>query len=85
MRDTNGMKIGRIACTDSFTPRMLRTVSSTIDASSTATFVRCTGSAPRCRCRRPRARAASEPNHARGIMLKMASPPAAIDVVIVST
>ena len=40
------MKTGRMACTDSFTPRMLRIVSRTIAATSMTSFVRCTGSEP---------------------------------------
>ena len=81
---TNAMKTGRIACTDSLTPRMLSTVRNAIATISSPTFVRCTGShqVPISSGERRRAWA---PNHARGIMLKMASPPEAMDVVIVST
>ena len=68
-------KTGRIAVTDSLTPRMLRTVRTTIAASSIATFTRCTGSS------QVPMSASGEPHRgrrrtsARGIMLKMASPP----------
>ena len=81
---TKTAKIGRMAVTDSRTPRMLRTVSVRIAASSTVTLKRWTGST-----HVPRSASASlsaaPPNHSRGTMLNRASPPAAMDVVIVRT
>ena len=81
---TNAMKIGKIAWTDSFTPRTFSTVRRMIEKISTTTLLRCTGShhVPTSAAARF---SAPGPNHARGIMLKIASPPEALDVVIVRT
>ena len=81
---TNAMNTGKIAWTDSLTPRMLRTVKKPIETISIPSFVRCTGS-HQVPSSSGVSRSACGPNHARGIMLKIASPPDAIDVVIVST
>ncbi len=81
---TKTMKIGKIDWTDSLTPRMFSSVRTTIPAISTPTFARWTGSS-QVEMSPGATRSAASPKKLRGTMLKIASPPEAIEVVIVRT